>query len=1004
MPKSNDDDLLKNEALLSIYADHMGLTPQFIQEHKTKLREIENKIYSSLRNTNNDDPQIRFNTMRVLQDITQRTYVADTYESDINVGSVNPGSASTRDGMRIIYGDNYNKEDAEIYGFYSSVFSNYRNLVSEYRNIARLITAVNRCADMKARDILAINEHTKRAITNIYVPDTRDADSKTPANLKIDPINQEIEEKILDKYEVEDKLPRYLSTALIEGAKPVVIFPYKDIIDMASYNIELYGKKYQDFNMRLQKVANSAESFNDLISEYQHKSHRLTPDLKAIGSNWKVYGMEDEKPENLNDTLASFKKTRDETIRKYVSQEDLNEYMQRGLEDFNDDLNREENRQLMEIYGSNVINNTEKIKETKQKFSDLHAKVKIDGDLSEHFKNQIYNAIDKIDSNIEFYDQTEAPMALSINNIRRLMQFTGGYHEDPKAGVVAYGASLQPEYKLKMKDPYYDRDNLDKFRARQKGEMPRSVLDEFPEEFEEASHDLMNNCLIKEYDAEDVIPVIVSGRHVGYYLIEVGTYSGNYESINKRNCNFTDMFINLGVTNDLGISPSPSVSGSFSAGVQNIPIGGTGPASELSTIGITGAGSTALAGGMDIAGFDIGPAGEDAIHRNNIMKKIMFNVLKHKIKQNDQDDDETFTDAIMALIREGAIVQNKVKIIYIPEKYMCYFTPGLDGNGIPQSFMKNCLFTCYERVLVDMNNMMTRLTRTGTRDKITVNIGKAKNMGYSIRAIENALTTRKLNVESPFTSLDRVLKAASLSETIIVPAFDGEQLFTYEDLTQTNNVETRDDLVQKLDNEIVTSLKCPITITNPYQEEDFASLAASRNAEYRYDIIKEQKIFAKTIEKFIKLLLVGSGLYETLKKGNRNFSLKNISVVLSVPENLNMRNANDAFGTTETYINNILNIVINPDEDTETVKKQRYLFKQRLYQKLMPSLSIDEYIHEAQDLLPEAQSAALIDRMDRSVNDQIVNTEFKPLMATPDGKVVEAETEGTGSADDAGGW
>jgi hypothetical protein len=70
----------------------------------------------------------------------------------------------------------------------------------------------------------------------------------------------------------------------------------------------------------------------------------------------------------------------------------------------------------------------------------------------------------------------------------------------------------------------------------------------------------------------------------------------------------------------------------------------------------------------------------------------------------------------------------------------------------------------------------------------------------------------------------------------------------------------------------------------------------------------------------------------------------------------------------------------------------------------MPSLSIDEYIHDAEDLLPAAQNDALTDRMDRSVNDQIVNTEFKPLMATPDGKVVEAETEGTGSADDAGGW
>ena len=32
---------------------------------------------------------------------------------------------------------------------------------------------------------------------------------------------------------------------------------------------------------------------------------------------------------------------------------------------------------------------------------------------------------------------------------------------------------------------------------------------------------------------------------------------------------------------------------------------------------------------------------------------------------------------------------------------MCYFSPEIDGNGIPQSFMKNCLFTCYEKILID---------------------------------------------------------------------------------------------------------------------------------------------------------------------------------------------------------------------------------------------------------------------------------------------------------------
>jgi hypothetical protein len=64
----------------------------------------------------------------------------------------------------MVYGDAENYEDNLLFSYHSSLFSNYRNLVSEYRNISRLIDEVDRCADMKSRDILAINEITKVTI------------------------------------------------------------------------------------------------------------------------------------------------------------------------------------------------------------------------------------------------------------------------------------------------------------------------------------------------------------------------------------------------------------------------------------------------------------------------------------------------------------------------------------------------------------------------------------------------------------------------------------------------------------------------------------------------------------------------------------------------------------------------------------------------------------------------------------------------------------------------
>lgn len=1008
MPSNNDIDAWNSNINKSIYADHLGLTPQFVKENEDRLKKIEKTVQDSLKSSLEDDPNRVMNTMKQLQAINRATFVSDQYSTKLEGPSLysNPlgDGYQTRDGFKMIYGENENREDVEIFNFHSSVFANYRNLVSEYRNIARLIDEVTRVADMKARDILSINEITKKAVSNIYIPgsDTDNYEVNDEVLYK-NPINKEIENEILDRYKVEEKLHRYFRISFIEGARPVAVFPFADIIDMANSNIDRYRTKYSDFNMKSQQ---GTESLVQAMVDCHNRDNSLVRDLND--PNLHIYGTESLEDGTRVQTFSqeNYSKYRDSVINKFISQEDLNEYFSRGMEDINEKISKAENDEIFNIYGSNAIDKVEKVNETKERYRDLHGKVKIDGSLSEHFKNQIFNAIRKIDANVDFYDQSEIAIGSAINNIRRLMKFTGGYHDDPKYGTIAYGATKRDSDDLEKKIPMYTTDPLSKFSDDPNVKTHKSVLDEF-DEFSQDSKSLLKDCLIKEYDAEDVIPIIVSGKHVGYYAIEMAPYTGNVESINKRNCNFTDIFINLGFENDSTLSPSPITSGSFSAGVNNVPVGGVGPVSDVPGLGAIGAGNLTMSAGLDISGFDSTPLSDDATHRNNIMKKIIFSVLKQKIKRNDLEDDETFVDTIMSLIRDGAIVQSKTKIIYIPEKYMCYFTPGLDGNGIPQSFLKDCLCTCYEKIAVNFNNIMTRLTRTGTKDKITINIGKAKSMGRSIRSIENALTTRQLNVESPFTSLSRVLKASSLSETIIVPVFEGgEKLFEYEELANKNEVQPNDDLEQRLSNQIVTSLKAPITITNPYQEEDFASLAASRNAEYRFDIILHQKKFAPIAEKFIKLLIVGSGLYQKLRENNidsdQKFSLKQIHVNFSPPEALNLQHSNDLFGTVSSYVDNIIGVVFDSNDDTESNNWKKFEFKKALYQKLMPSLGLDEYLDMVSKITPESMNQSIKKRIDRSVNDQIVNTDFKPLLVDKDGKVVENNMS-AGSGGDSGG-
>ena len=184
----------------------------------------------------------------------------------------------------------------------------------------------------------------------------------------------------------------------------------------------------------------------------------------------------------------------------------------------------------------------------------------------------------------------------------------------------------------------------------------------------------------------------------------------------------------------------------------------------------------------------------------------------------------------------------------------------------------------------------------------------------------------------------------------------------YEDLTKVNAVQPDDDLLQKLDNQIVTSLKCPIPMINPYQEEDFASLAASRNAEYRFDIIQLQQSFGEITTKFIKLLIVGSNMYKKIKKDNDEFDLSDVKVVFSPPQMLNMVTANDQFGTVSSYVENIIATVINPDDDTTTTNHVRFLLKQKLYQEMMPGMELDKYIGIAEGLRSGAGANAIDER------------------------------------------
>ena len=72
----------------------------------------------------------------------------------------------------------------------------------------------------------------------------------------------------------------------------------------------------------------------------------------------------------------------------------------------------------------------------------------------------------------------------------------------------------------------------------------------------------------------------------------------------------------------------------------------------------------------------------------------------------------------------------------------------------------------------------------------------------------------------------------------------------------------------------------------------------------------------------------------------------------------------------------------------------------------MPGIDLEEYLNDVKNLEGEGKLSAIKQKISDSVNKNIVNTDFDPIVATPDGQVLEAGHSGVSENNDAdmGSW
>lgn len=970
--KDLDSSDLKLRADRIIAADAYNLTPDFFEKYKGVFDRIGNSVDQIVKsygfaNKNNSDiinPLKNYN--RLLYNTIDKRNTQD--------GLLNIQASNLDSGIRSISNEDTanNLEDGIINSFQKITQESFA-LMDEYRTSCELIPELKRVIKLIVRDIINANEITKRSIHDVYAKAEDDTSESTE---DVDAINKIIDSEITDRYKIEEKLEIWLYEALVTGAKPILVLPYKDIIKQA---LALSGSQNKDGFYNLKGDHPSTSARNVAMS---------TEDIDAMSfEDFETMSFESIDPFKLDKAMRSDKILKKHGVEKikynYKSTEDKVEYT-RSYEEFINDIiddsiidkvysngleelyqtyeiekkKADEDAEFRNSHGLESDDNAyktvnsikdfiqklkdedkeedseeeaEKREEERQKYDEKHIK--------ESIRRQLGEFVCKIDKNIDIVNDDFAALSLGKTNLFQRMN------------------------KKKLDNNFID-----------------GIYVNDKETLEDISSDFDKEVLLTELNPEYVIPVSIGSQHIQYYIYEGEAYEGPAESPSRRTTSFANIIASTGYGNDKAVI-------SASNGVSIVP---NDPA--LSSVFNPG----------NLGNINIPINGTDLTEnsaRVDIMKQIVYRTLAKRMADPSLSENKSFTDAILNLIRQGYIINREIKFTCVPATNIVYLAHDIDDKGLPHSILDGTLLQIYMYLAGIVSMTMSIVNKSSDKEKLELNMGMSHQIGMSLMEIQKQLSTRNIHVKSFFNNIGSVLRNVATYARYSIPVVDGEKLYDINTVERGADSPIDTDFIEKRLSSVLSSIPAPPAILNMMQEAEFSRSIVNQNYEYRNSINEKAFTFGKQLTKLYRLIalyakmakpltdqekVIQSDVEELEKSKLRLIRIKNMNVRFVSPTYLNMVNISETFTNIEPVIDSFAKYLFGEDQETPLDKFMVQKFKKECVKIFAGNIDLG-YME--------------------SIADSIKNNPFEGVSNEIKMKIVGKNTEGifSGEVDDGGG-
>ena len=344
-------------------------------------------------------------------------------------------------------------------------------------------------------------------------------------------------------------------------------------------------------------------------------------------------------------------------------------------------------------------------------------------------------------------------------------------------------------------------------------------------------------------------------------------------------------------------------------------------------------------------------------NQQNLISNMADAIVKSFNKQYLNDNME-FKDLIINSLIYNDMYKKKLHYQFIPGDYICRFSINEDENGNGQSMIYKSLFYAKLYLSLLVFNMITYLTKS--QDTIVTYVktsGIDKNMINKTMDVARQWKAKQIGIGDLMDYSSIYSKIGTGRDLFIPEGESGERGLSW-DVIQGQDINTQDELMEKLKEGFINGTGVPSVIMNYINEADFAKTLVMANAKHMRRVMMYQDSFNEDITELYQKILHYCTDIELEDIANFRYALQR-------PKTLPNNNLVDMIGYGDQILDFVEKSVFGQfAEETPEFNSTKDLFRKEFSRKVLPMLPwelIDEILEKVKldvvkDTVEKAQS------------------------------------------------